>query len=121
MTATCAELVLHIPSLSPLHSTASNNKVVDGCTATLPGQPPDPGTIHLDWLIVQLNRWRERGMQVWLSGHVPPNLNNWYPACLDRYTEMMLSFQDTIVGQVFGHMNVSSARSRKMSSLGNFY
>lgn len=30
----------------------------------------------MDWLDVQLNGFRERGMQVWLSGHVPPAAGN---------------------------------------------
>lgn len=77
-----------------------NNKVVDGCT------PDDPGTLQLDWLLVQLGRWRERGMQVWLTGHVPPS--NWYEGCKSRYAEIAVSYQDTIVGQMFGHVNVDT-------------
>lgn len=62
-------------------SVDENNKVVDGCPPTRPGDPADPGTLHLDWLVVQLNRWRERGMQVWLTGHVPPTPSGWYDQC----------------------------------------
>lgn len=67
-------------------------------------------------------------MQVWLSGHVPPTQGNWYSGCpytphlhgtrniesccaptgLERYTEITISFQDTILGQVFGHVNVDT-------------
>lgn len=45
-------------------------------------------------------------MQVWLTGHVPPSQANWYPRCWTRYGQLVLSFQDTIVGNLFGHMNV---------------
>jgi hypothetical protein len=30
----------------------------------------------MDWLDVQLNSFRQRGMQVWLTGHVPPHAGN---------------------------------------------
>ncbi|GAA5977370.1 hypothetical protein JCM10908_004955 [Rhodotorula pacifica] len=66
----------------------------------------DPGTEQLLWLEQQLTLARAQGMQVWLTGHVPATKENWYPRCLEQYAELMLSYQDTIVGQLFGHMNV---------------
>ncbi|KAM0755926.1 hypothetical protein T439DRAFT_320624 [Meredithblackwellia eburnea MCA 4105] len=84
-----------------------NNKAVDGC---LPdddsGRPLDPGTEQLEWLEQQLILARGRGMQVWLTGHVPPTPANWYPACYKTYGDLVLSYHDTVVGQLFGHMNV---------------
>ncbi|KAK9896712.1 hypothetical protein P389DRAFT_83164 [Cystobasidium minutum MCA 4210] len=94
-----------------------NNKVVDGCPATKPGETADPGTLQLDWLVVQLNRWRDRGMQVWLTGHVPPTPSGWYDDCLSRYTEISVAFQDTVVGQMFGHVNVDAFSYLDWSSL----
>ena len=64
-----------------------NNKVVDGCPPTRPGDTPDPGTLQLDWLVVQLDRWRQQGKQVWLTGHVPPTDANWWPLC--KYDELI--------------------------------
>lgn len=52
---------------------------VDGCRGG------DPGRLELDWLEVQLNEFRKRKMQVWLSGHVPPTQGNYYPECYLRY------------------------------------
>lgn len=36
----------------------------------------------MDWLDVQLEMYRARGMQVWLSGHVPPSPGNYFPDCV---------------------------------------
>lgn len=60
----------------------------------------------MDWLEVQLSIFRARGMQVWLSGHVPPSPGNYFPDCWFRFGELTLRFQDTIIGSMFGHMNV---------------
>ncbi|BGP33633.1 Endopolyphosphatase [Rhodotorula toruloides] len=66
----------------------------------------DPGTEQLLWLEQQLTLARARGMQVWLTGHVPATRENWYEGCYQRYAELVLAWQDTVVGQLFGHMNV---------------
>jgi len=88
--------------------------VVDGCR----DRSNDPGALQMDWLEVQLAGFRERGMQVWMSGHVPPHMGVYfdnccksYPLVLDRrlmidlrYGDLALRYQDTIVGHLFGHM-----------------
>lgn len=51
--------------------------VVDGCV----DGSSDPGALEFDWLEVQLDNFRERGMQVWLTGHVPPHSGNYYDTC----------------------------------------
>ncbi|KAI0796639.1 Metallo-dependent phosphatase-like protein [Abortiporus biennis] len=79
-----------------------SNKAVGGCEAR---DPQDPGNLQFDWLEVQLETFRNRGMQVWISGHVPPSAHNYYPECHIRYVELSLMFQDTILGHLFGHMN----------------
>ncbi|GAA5915507.1 hypothetical protein JCM8208_007469 [Rhodotorula glutinis] len=66
----------------------------------------DPGTEQLLWLEQQLVLARARGMQVILTGHVPATEANWYEGCWTRYAELALGYQDTVVGQLFGHMNV---------------
>lgn len=74
----------------------------------------------MDWLEVQLSEFRERGMQVWLTGHVPPHMGHYYDNCCElshlgeqlslmkpedlRYGDLALRYQDTIVGHLFGHM-----------------
>ncbi|KAG6821271.1 hypothetical protein H0H93_002381 [Arthromyces matolae] len=80
-----------------------SNKAVGGCGFH---DRDDPGNLELDWLEVQLKTYRRRGMQVWLSGHVPPSPGNYFPECYVRYVELSLRFQDTILGHLFGHMNV---------------
>lgn len=35
----------------------------------------------MDWLEVQLEEFRERGMQVWLTGHVPPHSGHYFDNC----------------------------------------
>lgn len=53
--------------------------VVDGCR----DRSNDPGALEMDWLEVQLSEFRERGMQVWLSGHVPPHLGVYFDNCCE--------------------------------------
>ncbi|KAI0921857.1 hypothetical protein AcW1_004280 [Taiwanofungus camphoratus] len=79
-----------------------SNKAVGGCEST---DPEDPGNLQFDWLQVQLEMFRRRGMQVWLSGHVPPSSYNFFPECYVRYVELSLRYQDTILGHLYGHMN----------------
>lgn len=86
-----------------------NNKAVDGCVRTKgKHKDVDPGTAQLDWLEVQLDLFRQRGMQVHLLGHVPPTAGNYFARCYKRYTDIVLRFQDTIVAQHFGHMNTDA-------------
>ncbi|EGO01896.1 hypothetical protein SERLA73DRAFT_49578, partial [Serpula lacrymans var. lacrymans S7.3] len=68
-------------------------------------EPNDPGNLQFDWLDVQLEMFRSRGMQVWITGHVPPSSGNYFPECYYRYVELSLRYQDTILGHLFGHMN----------------
>jgi len=79
-----------------------SNKAVGGCEY---GDRDDPGNLQFDWLEVQLDRYRDKGMQVWMTGHVPPSPGNYFPGCYVRYAELALRFQDTILGHLFGHMN----------------
>lgn len=52
----------------------------------------------MDWLEVQLDQLRERGMQVWLTGHVPPHYGVFYDNCYLRYGDLALRFQDKCLG-----------------------
>ncbi|KAK0540637.1 Endopolyphosphatase [Tilletia horrida] len=88
-----------------------SNKVIDGCVRSKKSKPEkdrDAGTVMLDWMEVQLSLFRSRGMQVHIMGHVPPTPGNYFPLCYERYTEIVLRFQDTVIGQHFGHMNVDA-------------
>ncbi|KAF8351449.1 Metallo-dependent phosphatase-like protein [Amanita rubescens] len=80
-----------------------SNDAAAGCPYDGPG---DPGNLEFDWLEEKLVSYRERGMQVWLAGHVPPTPGNYFPECYVRYVDLALRFQDTILGHLYGHMNV---------------
>lgn len=80
-----------------------SNKAVSGCEYR---QTNDPGNLQFDWLDVQLAIFRDKGVKVWLMGHVPPTPDLYFPECYYRYTEISLRHQDTIVGHLYGHMNI---------------
>ncbi|PIL37181.1 hypothetical protein GSI_00873 [Ganoderma sinense ZZ0214-1] len=80
-----------------------SNAAVGGCEHS---DPQDPGNLQFDWLDVQLELFRSRKMQVWLSGHVPPSSRNYFPECYVRYVELSMRYQDTILGHLYGHMNM---------------
>ncbi|KIK68138.1 hypothetical protein GYMLUDRAFT_81588 [Collybiopsis luxurians FD-317 M1] len=92
---------LAVISLNTLYFYDSN-KAVGGCMLN---EPEDPGNLQFDWLEVQLKSFRDRGMQVWLTGHVPPSSSNYFPECYVRYVHLALRFQDIVVGHLYGHMN----------------
>ncbi|KAM5532304.1 hypothetical protein V8D89_014062 [Ganoderma adspersum] len=102
-----------------------SNAAVGGCGHS---DPQDPGNLQFDWLDVQLELFRSRKMQVWLSGHVPPSSRNYFPECYVRYVELSMRYQDTVLGHLYGHMNMDHfflldaeqlARPRNMSSASN--
>lgn len=101
---------LGVISLNTLYFYDSN-KAVDGCPRRRRRKKDDnvdPGTLQLEWLAERLTEFRRRNMQVHLIGHVPPTAGNYFERCYDVYTELILRFQDTIVGQHFGHMNLDA-------------
>ncbi|MCJ1399470.1 hypothetical protein MMC11_002672 [Xylographa trunciseda] len=95
---------LAVISLNTLYFFDSN-AAVDGCA-----DPSEPGYQHLEWLRIQLQFLRERGMKAILMGHVPParteSKTSWDETCWQRYTLWLYQFRDVVVGSVFGHMNI---------------
>ncbi|UZJ56182.1 hypothetical protein CBS101457_005502 [Exobasidium rhododendri] len=79
------------------------NAAVRGCKGR-----SDPGTIQLAWMEDTLDYYRNRSMQVQLMGHVPPTAGNYFEDCYERYSDIVLRYQDTIVGQHYGHMNIDA-------------
>lgn len=81
------------------------NAGVDGCAS-----PSEPGYQHMDWLRVQLQLLRERGMKAILIGHVPPartdNKQNWDETCWQKYTLWLKQYRDVVTGSLYGHMNI---------------
>lgn len=82
-----------------------NNAAVDGCDLK-----SEPGYEHMEWLRIQLQFMRERGLKAFLVGHVPParteSKQNWDETCYQKYTLWLRQYRDVIVGNMFGHMNL---------------
>lgn len=81
------------------------NAGVDDCV-----DPGEPGYKQMEWLRVQLQFLRSRGMKALLIGHVPPARTEskvlWHESCWQKYTLWLRQFRDVVVGAVFGHMNI---------------
>lgn len=82
-----------------------SNSAVDGCASRT-----EPGYEHMEWLRIQLQFLRDRGMKAIMSGHVPPARNDekvgWDETCWQKYTIWMQQYRDVVVGSVYGHMNI---------------
>ncbi|KAI9670631.1 MAG: Endopolyphosphatase [Alyxoria varia] len=82
-----------------------SNAAVDGCY-----DKHQPGFKHFEWLRIQLQFLRERGMKAIMSGHVPParteEKTGWDETCWQKYALWMQQYRDVVVGSVYGHMNI---------------
>jgi len=82
-----------------------SNTAVDGCA-----DPTEPGYEQMEWLRIQLQFLRQRGMKAILTGHIPParteNKLSWDETCWHKYTLWMHQYRDVVVGSVYGHMNI---------------
>jgi len=81
------------------------NAGVDGCAL-----PSEPGYKQMEWLRVQLQFMRQRGMKAMLTGHVPPARTDskqlWDETCWQKYTLWLQQFRDVVVAGLYGHMNI---------------
>ncbi|KAK0717035.1 Metallo-dependent phosphatase-like protein, partial [Lasiosphaeria miniovina] len=81
------------------------NAGVDDCAS-----PSEPGYKQLEWLRVQLQFMRQRGMKAILMGHVPPARTEskqlWGEVCWQKYTLWLRQYRDVIVAGLYGHMNI---------------
>lgn len=95
---------LAVFSLNTLYFFDSNS-AVDGCD-----QKSEPGYHHFEWLRIQLQFLRDRGMKAIMTGHVPPARTNskqsWDESCWQRYALWMRQYRDVVIGGMFGHMNI---------------
>lgn len=110
---------LAVFSLNTLYFFDSNS-LVDGCAAK-----SEPGYEQLEWLWIQLQFLRQRGMKAIMTGHVPParteSKNSWDETCWQKYTLWMHQYRDVVVGSMYGHMNIDhfmlqDSKDVKMSS-----
>lgn len=81
------------------------NAGIDDCV-----HPSEPGYKHFEWLRIQLDFLRSRGMKAILMGHVPPARTSgkqlWDETCWQMYTLWLQQYRDVIVGSLYGHMNI---------------
>lgn len=81
------------------------NSAVDGCA-----KHSEPGYRQMEWLRIQLQFMRERGMKAIVMGHVPPgrteSQQSWDETCWQKYALWMRQYRDVIVGSLYGHMNI---------------
>ena len=95
---------LAVFSLNTLYFFDSNT-AVDGCA-----KPSEPGYEQMEWLRIQLQFLRERGMKAIMTGHVPPARTDsklsWDETCWQKYTLWMRQYRDVVVGGLYGHMNI---------------
>ena len=82
-----------------------HNAAVDGCALR-----SEPGFEHMEWLRIQLQFMRDRGMKAILTGHVPPARTDskklWDETCWQKYTLWLQQYRDVVVGGLYGHMNI---------------
>lgn len=77
------------------------NPLADNCM-----KPSEPGYQLLIWLGYVLDELRQRGMKVWLSGHIPPLSKNLETSCFHKFTLWTHEYRDIIIGSLYGHMNM---------------
>jgi endopolyphosphatase len=93
------------------------NAAVDDCTT-----PSEPGYKQMEWLRIQLEFMRRRGMKAILMGHVPPARTEskklWDETCWQKYTLWLRQYRDVVTGSVFGHMNIDHFLLRDAKEVG---
>jgi endopolyphosphatase len=81
-----------------------SNAAVDGCAAK-----SEPGYRQMEWLRIQLQLVRDRGMKAIMIGHVPPARTDaktqWDETCWQKYTLWMQQYRDVVIAGMWGHMN----------------
>ena len=82
-----------------------SNSAVDGCA-----KKSEPGYEQMEWLRVQLQFIRDKGMKAILMGHVPPartvSKQSWDETCWQKMTLWLEQYRDVVVGSLYGHMNI---------------
>lgn len=95
---------LTVFSLNTMYFFTSNG-AVDGCAVK-----KEPGHEQFEWLRIQLDMVRARGMKAILIGHVPPARVDakisWDETCWQKYALWMHQYRDIIIAGLYGHMNI---------------
>ncbi|KAI7477006.1 Endopolyphosphatase [Hortaea werneckii] len=94
---------LAVFSLNTLYFFKSN-AAVDGCAS-----PREPGSQQFEWLRIQLQFMRERGVKAILTGHVPPIRQDakttWEESCWQKYALWLQQYRDVVITGLYGHFN----------------
>ncbi|KAJ3087300.1 Endopolyphosphatase [Quaeritorhiza haematococci] len=92
---------LIVASLNTMYWFNSNRAVPD-CTDS-----STAGGAQLKWLEESvLKPARKRGVSVYLEGHVPPNVLNFYQQCYIWFATLATEYNDVVLAQFYGHMNI---------------
>ncbi|KAL8936039.1 MAG: hypothetical protein Q9216_005134 [Gyalolechia sp. 2 TL-2023] len=95
---------LAVFSLNTLYFFTSN-VAVNGCA-----DESEPGYEQFEWLRIQLQFLRQRGMKAILMGHVPParteSKQSWDETCWQKYVLWLQQYRDIVIGGLYGHMNI---------------
>ena len=68
---------------------------------------PSAGNDVLDWLEHSvLIPARAKGVHVYLSGHIPPNVAEYLEGCYKEFSKLTLKYADVVIAQYYGHMNI---------------
>ncbi|KAK5168274.1 Endopolyphosphatase [Saxophila tyrrhenica] len=82
----------------------TSNAAADGCASH-----SEPGYRQMEWLRIQLQFMRDRGMKAILTGHVPPiredTKTTWDETCWQKYTLWLRQYRDVVVSSLYGHFN----------------
>ncbi|KAL9107724.1 MAG: hypothetical protein Q9227_007439 [Pyrenula ochraceoflavens] len=97
-----------------------SNAAVAGCNSK-----SEPGYEHMEWLRIQLQLLRKRGMKAIITGHVPPartaSKQSWDESCWQKYTLWMKQYRDVVVGGAYGHMNIDHFMLQDSEELEQYY
>lgn len=97
-----------------------NNAAVDGCN-----KKSQPGYEQMEWLRIQLQLLRNRGMKAIMIGHVPPartdGKQSWYESCWQKYTLWMKQYRDVVAGSIYGHMDIDHFMIQDTKDLERYY
>ena len=90
---------LVVISLNTLYFFAKNTQIT-GCHIG------SPGHMLLQWLDKTLYKFKNH--KVMIAGHIPPEHKSNFDDCLASYTQLMQKYQDSIIGGIYGHVNMDN-------------
>jgi hypothetical protein len=65
-----------------------------------------PGYAHMQWYQHQLEKARQDSVKVYVIGHVPPSLRDFFKTCMMAYMSITADYPDVVFGHFYGHLNM---------------